>query len=160
MKMRLRNFLLLVVLVLGSLALAVWGAILVLKPGPEGNLVLASGGASGAYNELALAYKKELARFGVDVELHPLTEGRDTLRALFVDPNSDIQAGFIKGGIAASLQGTSPTAEERHWHDRQVEALQSVGRVFYEPVWVFPAARNLSAASESSKERRFTSAPS
>jgi uncharacterized protein len=137
MKMRLRNFLFLVVFVLGSLALAVWGAILVLKPGPEGKLVLASGGASGAYNELALAYKKELARFGVDVELHPLMEGRDTLRALFVDPNSDIQAGFIKGGIAASLQGRFATAEERHWHDRQVEALQSVGRVFYEPVWVF-----------------------
>ena len=137
MKMRLLNFLFLVVLVLGSLALAVWGAILVLKPGPEGKLVLASGGASGAYNELALAYKKELARFGVDVELHPLMEGRDTLRALFVDPNSDIQAGFIKGGIAASLQGRFATAEERHWHDRQVEALQSVGRVFYEPVWVF-----------------------
>jgi len=137
MKMRLLNFLFVVVLVLGSLALAVWGVIRVLKPGPEGKLVLASGGASGAYNELALAYKKELARFGVDVELHPLMEGRDTLRALFVDPNSDIQAGFIKGGIAASLQGRFATAEERHWHDRQVEALQSVGRVFYEPVWVF-----------------------
>ena len=68
MKMRLSRFLLLVVLVLGSLALTGWAAIFVLKPGPSGKLVLASGGAFGAYNELALTYKKELARFGVDVE--------------------------------------------------------------------------------------------
>ena len=137
MKMRLSRFLLLVVLVLGSLALTGWAAIFVLKPGPSGKLVLASGGAFGAYNELALTYKKELARFGVDVELRPMMEGRDTLRALFVDQNSDVQAGFIKGGVAASLQGRFATDEERHWHDRQVEALQSVGRLFYEPVWVF-----------------------
>jgi uncharacterized protein len=135
--MRLRRFLLIVGLVLGALVLSAWTAILVFKPGPEGKLIIASGGAEGAYNELALSYKNELTRFGVDVELHPLVEGRDTLRALFVDKKSDIQAGFIKGGIAASLQGRFATPEERTWHDRQVEALQSVGRLFYEPVWVF-----------------------
>jgi uncharacterized protein len=137
MKMRLRSFLLLVVLLTASLALAGWLAIGFFKPGPEGKLVMASGGAAGAYNDLALSYKKELARFGVDVELRPLMEGRDTLRALFVDANSDIEAGFIKGGIAASLQGRFATDEERRWHERQVEALHSVGRLFYEPVWVF-----------------------
>jgi uncharacterized protein len=137
MKMRLRNFLLLVVLFFASLALAGWAAVGFFKPGPDGKLVMASGGGGGAYNELALSYNKVLARFGVDVELHPLMEGRDTLRALFVDANSDIQAGFIKGGIAASLQGRFATEEERRWHERQVEALRSVGRLFYEPVWVF-----------------------
>jgi hypothetical protein len=131
MKMRLRSFIFLVMLALGALALAAWTAIHFLKPGPEGKLVIASGGAAGAYNELALTYKKELARFGLDVELHPLMEGRDTLRALFVDTDSDIQAGFVKGGIAASLQGRYATPTEHQWHDRQVQALQSVGRLFY-----------------------------
>ncbi len=135
--MRLHRFLAIVVLGLGALALAAWAAIVILKPGPQGKIVIASGGSDGAYYHLALAYQRELARFGVDVELRPQMEGRDTLRALFVDANSDVQAGFIKGGVAASLQGRFATAEERKWHDRQVEALRSVGRLFYEPVWIF-----------------------
>jgi hypothetical protein len=121
MKMRLRNFLFLVVLALGSLALMAWGAILVFKPGPEGKLVLASGGAAGAYNELALAYKKELARFGVEVELHSLMEGRDTLRALFVDPDSDIQAGFISIGTEARRQGLSMLPPWSPGHERALK---------------------------------------
>jgi len=149
MHMRLHRFLAIAVLGLGMLALAAWAAIVILKPGPQGKVVIASGGSEGAYYQLALAYQRELARFGVDVELRPQMEGRDTLRALFVDANSDVQAGFIKGGIAASLQGRFATAEERKWHDRQVEVLRSVGRLFYEPVWIFSAgSQNLRSLKE------------
>src|SRR5271154_1741840 len=121
MHMRLHHFYALVLMALSLVALAAWAAITVLKPGPQGRLVIASGGAEGAYHRLALAYQKELARFGVAIELRPSVQGRDTLRALFVDAKSDVQAGFIKGGVAASLQGRFATDEERKWHDRQVE---------------------------------------
>ena len=140
MKMRqrkVRNFILATLAVFAGIIFAAWAAIVILKPGPEGKLVLASGGSEGAYNELAIQYQKQLAKYGIDVELRPTTAGSATLRALFVDEKSDVEAGFIKGGVAGSLQGRMATDEERKWHDRQTDALLSVGRMFYEPIYVF-----------------------
>lgn len=140
MKMRqrkVRNFILATLAVFAGIVLAAWAAIVILKPGPEGKLVLASGGSEGAYNELAILYQKQLAKQGVAVELRPTTAGSSTLRGLFVDEKGDLEAGFIKGGVAGSLQGRMATDQERKWHDRQTEALFSVGRMFYEPIYVF-----------------------
>jgi uncharacterized protein len=134
---RVRNFILMTFAVFAGIILALWAVIAIVKPGPEGKLVLASGGSDGAYNELAILYQKQLAKYGIDVELRPRTSGSSTLRALFVDEKSDVDAGFIKGGVAGSLQGRQATEEERKWHDRQTEALLSVGRLFYEPIYVF-----------------------
>jgi TRAP-type uncharacterized transport system substrate-binding protein len=134
---KVRNFILATLAVLAGIVFAAWAAIVILKPGPEGKLVLASGGADGAYNDLAISYQKQLAKYGVDIELRPRTSGAATLRALFVDEKSDVDAGFIKGGVAGSLQGRLATDEERKWHDRQTDALLSIGRMFYEPIYVF-----------------------
>ena len=134
---KVRNFILGTLAVFAGLFLAAWAAILILKPGPEGKLVLASGGSEGAYNDLAIAYQKQMAKYGIEVELRPTTAGNATLRALFVDEKSDVDAGFIKGGVAGSLQGRMATEKERKSHDRQTDALFSVGRMFYEPVYVF-----------------------
>jgi len=134
---KVRNFILMVLGAFAGVVLAAWLAIVILHPGPEGRIVIASGGGEGAYNDLALVYQKKLAPYGIDVELRPTTSGSSTLRALFVDEKSDIDAGFVKGGVAGSLQGRLATDEERKWHDRQTEHLISVGRLFYEPVYVF-----------------------
>jgi uncharacterized protein len=135
------------VVVLVALMLAAWAVIIAAKPGPPGKIVFASGGAGGLYNDLALAYKTELERFGVDVELRPEVEGIDTLKGLFPqfrsdfgsynESNADIQAGFIKGGFSGSLRGRLASAKEQVWHERQVDGLRSIGRLFYEPLWVF-----------------------
>ena len=134
-------------LVLVALMLAAWVAIIIAKPGPSGKIVLASGGAGGLYQDLALAYKRELEHFGVEVELRPEVEGIETLKGLFPqfkselssfnEKNADIQAGFIKGGFSGSLRGHLASAAEQVWHERQVNSLRSVGRLFYEPLWVF-----------------------
>lgn len=152
---RVRNFILTTIAVLAGLIVAAWLAIVILKPGPEGRVVIASGGSEGAYNELALIYQQKLRKYGIEAELRPLTAGSDALNALLdievrppapgstdkksvvIDRASDVDAGFIKGGVAGSLQGRDATETERRWHDRQVESLQSIGRLFYEPVWVF-----------------------
>lgn len=152
---KVRSFILSVLAVFAGLIFLGWLAIVVLKPGPEGRVVIASGGSEGAYHELALVYQKKMRRYGIEAELRPSTAGSDTLTSLLdievrqpppgttnlaptiVDKPSDVDAGFIKGGVAGSLQGRLVTNEERKWHDRQVEALQSVGRLFYEPVWIF-----------------------
>jgi uncharacterized protein len=136
MRRRVRNFIPWTLSVFGAIILAGWIAIRVLHPGPVGKLVLASGGGEGAYNVMGETYRKELARYGVELELRPDLEGIQTMTSL-INNDGIVQAGFIKGGVAGSLQGRLASDAEHRWHDRQVDLLRSVGRLFYEPVWVF-----------------------
>jgi uncharacterized protein len=133
---RVRKFLMIVFGSLVAIVVAVWLAIVVLKPGPEGKIVLATGGAAGAYEQLAESWKRDLARFGVTLELRPETQGLGALRAL---ANNDHQAdaAIVKGGLAGSLRGRLATVSEQAEHDVEVGRLESVGRLFYEPIWVF-----------------------
>lgn len=134
-------------LLFAFLGVTAWIIIIAAKPGPAGKIIMASGGANGLYHEMALAYKKELERFGVEVELRPEVEGIETLKGLlpqfksdfksYNDQNADIQAGFMKGGFSGSLQGHLATERQQMWRQRQVDHLRSVGRLFYEPLWVF-----------------------
>jgi hypothetical protein len=63
------------------------------------------------------------------------TEGFATLNAL-LDPKSGINAGFIKGGLVGSLQGRLASEKAKGRHE-QFGKLLSVGRLFYEPIWVY-----------------------
>ena len=99
----------------GVLLLAVIGAAVMYETGAKGKIVMATGGAGGAYHVLAERYKKDLARYGVTLELRPTVEGINTLQALFPQFRSefkdfdlkaaDIEAGFIKGTFVESLHG-------------------------------------------------------
>ncbi|MBS0241290.1 MAG: ABC transporter substrate-binding protein [Proteobacteria bacterium] len=147
---KVRNFILATIAILIAIAGALWATIAIVKPEPKGRIVMATGGAGGAYHELALAYQKDLARFGVELELRPKVQGTDTLKALFPqfkaefkgfdESTADIEAGFIKGGFAGTLYGRLASEREQVWHQRQVDNLRSVGRLFYEPLWVFTRA--------------------
>lgn len=134
---KVRNFTLSVLAVFALVIGVLWGAILIFKPGPAGHIVIASGGSEGGYNDLALQYKKQMAKYGVDLELRPLTGGATTINALFSPAASEIDGGFVKGGVAGSLQGRYATDEERTLHAQQADNLLSVGRLFYEPIYVF-----------------------
>lgn len=115
---------------------AFWAFTRAMQPSPEGRVVLATGGSAGLYHELAESYRQELARNGVTLELRQTSEGFATLRAL-LDKNSGLDAGFVKGGLAGSLQGRLASTRAREWHDRELGKLRSVGRMFHEPIWVF-----------------------
>ncbi len=134
---KVRNFVLSTLAVFAAIIATAWLAIVILKPGPDGKIVLASGGSEGAYNDLALLYQKQMKKYGVEVELRPRTAGAETIKGLFTAEPSEIDGGFVKGGVAGSMQGRYATDEERVLHDRQVENLLSVGRLFYEPIYVF-----------------------
>lgn len=146
-RIRLRQFIIITGLVLVSIAFSVWAAISLMHPGPVGKIVMASGGAGGAYNELAELYKKDLERFGVEVELRPEVEGTNTFKGLmskyrsdfktYDDSVSNVEVGFLKGGYAGSMQGSLATERAHLWRDRQQTQLRSLGRLFYEPIWVF-----------------------
>ena len=116
-----------------------WAALWIIKPKPDGRLVLATGAGSGsaaAYLKLAETYAKDLATHGVKVEIRQTGESFDTLKAL-TDDASGVHAGFVKGGLFGSLQGRLALGTDKAEHDGNAELLRSVGRLFHEPLWVF-----------------------
>jgi uncharacterized protein len=139
---RLQKFLMVVGGSLIAIVLVIWLAIALLNPGPSGRVVMATGGAAGAYTQLAESWRRELARFGVMLVLQPDVQGLDTLRVVAAD-DGQVHAGLVKGGLAGSLQGRMATESERAVHNVQVDRLQSAGRLFYEPIWVFYRGPNL-----------------
>jgi TRAP-type uncharacterized transport system substrate-binding protein len=99
-------------------ALAYW----LLDPNPPRRVVLATGVAQGAYAEFGQRYAERLKQHGITVELRN-TQGAAENLALLRDPSSDVQIGFVQGGASESPDGDA--------------TLQSLGSMFYEPVWLF-----------------------
>ena len=120
----------------GAIALALIVVILVLVRVTvvEGRIVLATG--NGTYHDLAASYRADLDRNGVTLELRDTTEGFATLQAL-VNDKAGVNAGFVKGGLVGSLQGRLASEKAKEWRQQQLGKWLSIGRVLYEPIWVF-----------------------
>lgn len=117
----------------GIVGLASYGVVHQTRMIGEGKIVMATG--SSQYFELAESYRRDLERNGIQLEVQRRTEGFATLRAL-LDPKSGINAGFIKGGLVGSMQGRLATEKAKGRH-AEFGKLLSVGRLFYEPIWVY-----------------------
>lgn len=117
----------------GVIGLASYGVVRETQTIGEGKIVMATG--SSQYYELAESYRRELERNGIQLEIQRLTEGFTTLKTM-LDPNSGLNAGFIKGGLVGSLQGRLAT-EKAKGRYAEFNRLLSVGRLFYEPIWVY-----------------------
>jgi len=117
----------------GVIGLASYGVMRETETIGEGKIVMATG--SSQYYELAESYRRDLERNGIKLEVQRLTEGFTTLKTL-LDPNSGLNAGFIKGGLVGSLQGRLAT-EKAKGRYAEFNKVLSVGRVFYEPIWVY-----------------------
>ena len=105
------------------------------QKGAEGKIVLATGNLPH-YQELGEGYQSALATYGVDVQLRPASEGFDTLKGLVADPPR-YDAAFIKGGLVGSMQGRLARAKAQEWQQKELGKLRSLGRLLYEPIWVF-----------------------
>jgi len=103
--------------------------------GPSGKVVLATGGLQH-YQELGATYKRALEPYGIEIELKPSAEGFRTLRGLVSDEHQ-FDAGFVKGGLVGSMQGRLARAKAQEWQSRELGKLRSIGRLFYEPIWIF-----------------------
>ena len=119
----------------GGLGVAVYAVTLQAGSHTDGRIVLATGNTH--YQQLAETYRPELERYGVRLEFRDM-EGFATLKAL-VDDKSEINAGFVKGGLVGSMQGRLATEKAKGRHVEYAK-LQSLGRLFYEPIWVFTRA--------------------
>lgn len=150
---RVRQVLMIIFAGLAAIWAAAWLALTIVDPGPKGHIVIATGGAGGAYTALAEGWKKELARHGVTLEIRSDTEGPDTLRALLMD-DGKVDAGIIKGGLSGSMRGRLASSADQIMHELQNDRLQSVGRQFFEPLWVFYRGPNLVRSLGEFKGRR------
>jgi TRAP-type uncharacterized transport system substrate-binding protein len=127
-----------VVLAIALLALAYWW----LQPTPPKTVVLATGPENGAYAAFGKRYADQLKKFGITVELRT-TEGSAQNLALLNDRRSGVDLAFVQGGSSEKLRAIDEDATD--------VTLESLGSLFYEPMWVFyrlPAAANGKATAK------------
>ncbi|HUO43731.1 MAG TPA: TAXI family TRAP transporter solute-binding subunit [Burkholderiales bacterium] len=119
-----------VLLIVAATLLIAWHFV---QPAPPTELIMAAGSEDGAYYGFAKRYREILARDGVNLVLRKTPGSIENLRSLN-DENSDIDAAFVQGGIG--------TADDN-------PNVESIGSLFYEPVWVFyRSARPLDRLTE------------
>ena len=119
-------------LAVGLLAAAyVW-----LDPQPPKTVRLATGPEGSAYAGFGQRYAQALAREGITVQLVP-TEGSVANLQLLQD--GDVDVAFVRGGsgaapvvanASAAASGTAAVIDPN-------ESIQSLGALFYEPLWIF-----------------------
>lgn len=110
---------------------------------PPDEITIATGPAGGSYDYYSRRYRDELARHGTQVKL-VATNGTPANLRLLHDKRSSVVAALVQGGI------TGPADQED---------LESLGTVFYEPLWLFSrieapladlAHRNISVGGDDS----------
>jgi TRAP transporter TAXI family solute receptor len=95
--------------------------LLLMRPAPPKEIVMATGPVGGAYHGHALKYREILERDGVTLNLWASGGAVENLRRLS-EPGSTVDVAFLQGGIA----GRSSDG-----------ALQSLGAMYLEPLWIF-----------------------
>ena len=102
-------------------------AYLWLDPEPPHHMILGTGPENSAYDEFGKRYAAELKRYGITVELRHTAGSRENL-VLLRDGKQKVDVAFVQGGASETIR----TKEEE---DR--EPIESLGSLFFEPVWVF-----------------------
>jgi TRAP-type uncharacterized transport system substrate-binding protein len=110
--------------VAATIAILIGAGVFVFESLPPRMIVMATGVEGGANYELGIRYREILAREGVTLQLQPTTGSLENLRRLR-DSKSGVSVGFIQGGTTTRKE--SPE-------------LESLGTIFYEPLWLFRRA--------------------
>src|SRR6516165_4032299 len=96
-------------------------AVVMFSTMPSHRVVMATGPDGGAYYEVGQRYRAALARENVDLQLVP-TQGSIENLAMLHDPHSGVSVALIQGGSVGAGQKSG---------------LESLGTLFYEPMWWF-----------------------
>jgi uncharacterized protein len=120
-RFQVRELLLVVLPMLAIVFGAVWLALHFVDPAPPRTFVVSAAAAGSPYYRYAERYAATFKRNGVNLEIRESEGSLANLKAL-ADPASGVHAGFVQGGLSSS---------------RDAPGLLSVGRVAYEPLWVF-----------------------
>jgi len=98
-----------------------------LDPEPPRHVILGTGPENSAYDEFGKRYAAELKRYGITVELRHTAGSRENL-VLLRDGKQRVDVAFVQGGASETIR----TKEEE-----EMEPIESLGSLFFEPVWVF-----------------------
>lgn len=104
---------------------ALWITFQFVDPLPPSKVSIISGGPHGAYFGYAKQYADYFAKQGYELEVLQSKGSMDNL-AQMAEPESTIAAALMQGGI---------TTPEEH------PGLESLGSLYYEPVWLFHKKR-------------------
>jgi TRAP transporter TAXI family solute receptor len=130
---------------LGVLACLVAFAVLlaVLSPAPPHTIRMATGAPGSAYAAFGEQYRDVLARYGVKADLVETGGAVDNVRMLS-DANSKVSVAFVQAGVT-----NAENAPE----------LESLGTLFYEPVWIFTYGKVPANAAELLHGKRVSIGP-
>jgi TRAP transporter TAXI family solute receptor len=101
--------------------LGFWIAYQFVEPAPPTKVVITAGDEAGAYYAFAQQYRNILARDGITLDVRASAGSVENLERLAV-AESDVDLAFVQGGTRRS---SDP------------QTLESLGSLFYEPLWVF-----------------------
>lgn len=119
-------------------AVAIGLAYRYVQPAPPSTIVISSGPAGSLFQTYAEKYRPILARSGIRLEIKPSGGSLDNLKRL-LDPNSNIDVGFVQGGIATNVD---------------ISSVVSLGSVFYEPLAImYRSPKPIERLSELSGKR-------
>src|SRR5262249_34682644 len=96
-------------------------AVVMFSSMPPHRIVMATGPEGGTYYEIGQRYRAALARENVDVQLVQTQGSIDNL-AMLHDPHAGVSVALIQGGSVGAGQKSG---------------LESLGTLFYEPLWWF-----------------------
>jgi len=121
-----------------------WGACHFLQPNPPRTVVLATTVPQSACAAIGKRHAEQLAHHGISVQLRA-TQGSAENLALLQQPDSGVDLAFVQGG---TWQKPAGEAADRADADT---GLQSLGRMFHAPIWLFyrtDSARRLARAPQ------------
>ncbi len=98
-----------------------WYAAQFIKPAPPDRIVVATGGAGGAYQRFGALYRPLIERNGIRF-IERTTAGAVENLALLRAADGEVDVAFVQGGLGL---GSDPAG------------LVSLGSIYYEPLWVF-----------------------
>jgi TRAP transporter TAXI family solute receptor len=94
-----------------------WAAYQFVSPPPPKKIVISTGSNTGTYYKLAQQYQEELAKEGIELEILTSTGSKENIGRLL---NDQADIAFIQGGTG-----------------NNEATLQSLGSLYYEPLWIF-----------------------
>jgi TRAP-type uncharacterized transport system substrate-binding protein len=103
------------------LAIVLWLTLKLVQPAPPSTITITSGPQGSTFANTAERYRRILARQGVTLKILPSQGSLENLRRL-LDPKEKVDIGFVQGGVAGQLD---------------TSGLESLGSLFYTPVYVF-----------------------
>jgi TRAP transporter TAXI family solute receptor len=98
-----------------------WLAAQFIKPAPPKFLNISSGAAGGSYEVYVERYRQVLARNGIELREQPSAGSMENLKRL-LDEDDDTEVALVQSGTANGIN---------------LQRLQSLGYLYFEPLWVF-----------------------